>query len=207
MRFPKAKARAGIAGIAMCAAGVIAHALPDVNTPIDPAKRAPVSTSDAVRPSSTALQGDGVIGGRVIRMSSIPLKPAAIGDRRSAIQVAEAREKNVIRNETKQFDVRPRDRDRRQRAGDLPASIPRLSENQFQKIITAYEEGRVPAREFLQADIGAGDDRVSIGEINRYANPRRALEAQGIPVRQAASAEEAPAGSTPVPLPLPGDKR
>ncbi|MGH8019239.1 MAG: hypothetical protein ACREIA_13285 [Opitutaceae bacterium] len=188
--FGKAVRRGLASAAVLFVTGPIGLALPDVRTPIDPAKRARVSTSDAVRPSASMFQGDGVIGGRVIRMSEIPLKPAALGDQRANIRVAESREKKLVHTETRKFAVRPQDRDRRDRASDLPASIPRLSTDQFRKIIAAYEEGRVPASALLQAEIGAGENRVSIGDINRFADPRRALEEQGIPVRQAGAGEE-----------------
>ncbi len=190
MGFFGKTARWSLASVVLLAAGPIGFALPNANTPIDPTRRARVSTSDAARPSATTFQGDGVIGGRVIRMSEIPLRPAAVGGQRAPVRVEESREKNLIRAETREFAVRPKDRDRRDRASDLPASIPRLSKDQFQKIIAAYEEGRTPASALLQAEVGAGDNRVTIGDINRYANPRRALEEQGIPVRQAGGAAE-----------------
>lgn len=178
-----------------------ARALPDPNAPIDPAKRASVSTSNAVRPSATPIQGDGVIGGQTIRVSQIPLQPAAIGGERAAIQVTETRGKVVIEKETRRPAVRSSDRDPRHRASERPASIPRISGDRFQKILREYERGRVPAAALLQAEIGTGEQRVSIGDINRYANPRRALEAQGIPVTPAAGSEPPAADSAPVPIP------
>ncbi|WP_442889311.1 hypothetical protein [Congregicoccus parvus] len=178
-----------------------AFALPKANQPIDPEKRAPISTRDAVRPGAAILQGDGVIGGGMLRTSQIPLRPAAVSGERAAVEVTEARDKRMIRPEVQPVDVRARERDRRRAASDLPASIPRLSDSQFRGIVTAYQQGRMPARDMLVAEVGAGNREVSIGDINRYANPARALEAQGIPVRRAgasAASEAAPADVVPI---------
>jgi hypothetical protein len=189
------------AAVLLLAAPAVGLALPKVGQPIDPEKRAPISTSDAVRPGAAVLQGDGVIGGGMLRTSQIPLRPAAVSGERAPVQVTEARDKRMIRPDVQPVDVRARERDRRRAASDLPASIPRLSDGQFRGIVTAYQQGRTPAREMLVAEVGAGNREVSIGDINRYANPARALEAQGIPVRRAgasAASEESPADVVPI---------
>lgn len=175
-------------------------ALPDVRTPIDPEKRARFSTRDAVRPSAMTPQGNGVVGGRIITPPEVAVGEAAIDGERAAIQVRETRDKTMIATDARPYPVRS-DRDlRRSSASDLPASIPRLRPERFQRILTAYEKGRTPATEMLRAGIDTDEASVDIGEINRFANPRRVLEEQGIPVREAGSGEPPPAGATPVPV-------
>lgn len=175
-----------------------AFALPDVTKPVDATKRASVSTADAVQPAATPLKQNGAIGGRVIRMSEIPIRRAVVQDERAPIVLRESRDKNVIAPARRKFPV---NRDARvQLAAQLPASIPRLEPAQFRRMLSDYRNGRVPAAAQLNTEISVGEKRVSIGDINRFANPRRALEAQGIPVTSAASEEEGRSDNATVPL-------
>ena len=183
--------------------GTSAQALPKKDDPIDPAKRAPISTADAIRPAATPVKGDGVIGGRVVRMSEIPVNRATVGDERAAIAVRETRGKqNVRKPEARAIAARTY---HTTRAGDRPATLPRIDADRFRKMLHEYEKGRTPAAELVSGDIQIGRDRVSLADINRFASPRAALEAQGIPVTQAASSD-APASTDSAPVPVAQEK-
>lgn len=185
-------------GCAITAAPAL-FALPDPNEPIDPTKRAPISTSNAIQPSAAPMQGNGVVPIRVIRMSEIPITRAPINTAtRAPVNVQETRAKKIITPTTRALKVKAQPHTFR--AGDLPASIPRLDPNRYRKLISAYQKGRVPADELLNTDVTLGNRRVSIGDINRYASPRAALEAQGIPVVPAASGPAPESSSAPIPV-------
>jgi hypothetical protein len=182
------------------AAVPLALALPDPNAPIDPAKRASVSTADAVRPSAKANPESPFANARIIRMNEIPLQTAPAQKKRAPVEVRETRGKKKVATEQRtpgvQMDLP------RSRAMDQLAAVPRFDERQFRKVLREYEEGRIPADTMLSALVQPGADQVDIGEINRFANPRRTLEAQGIPVIEAGSGKQAaPAESTGTPVP------
>lgn len=184
--------------VGLCLAALPAQALPDPNKPIDPTKRAPVSTANAVKPAAMPKRGNGVVPGRVIRMSEIPIRRARVSDQQP-VAVREAREKKVVAPQRREFQVRRGQRT--QRASDLPASIPRLPPEHFQTMLAAYETGRIPADAWQTIEVTPAGQRVSIGEINRFAGPRATLEAQGIPVTPAATQPASAETSTPVPVP------
>lgn len=188
-----------IAIVALFAASAPAYALPDPNAPIDPTKRADVSTADAVRPGDQKAPQSRTIPGRVVRMSEIPIRRAAVEEQRAPVQVRETRDKKIIQPERRDFSVRKNDRVRR--AENLPAALPRIDRKRFNRLLAEYQQGRVPADEMLHADIALGTRRASLDDINRFAGPRATLEAQGIPVVPAASGETPARHSAPVPLP------
>lgn len=173
-------------------------ALPDKDDPIDPTKRAPVSTAEAVKPAAKPDASGGVVRGRIIRMSEIPIRRSTLGDQRSSVQVKETRSKDrVIRPSARELAVRKFDS---HHASDRPAMIPRISAERFQRMLREYEENRVPATSWMGAEIELGDQRVGLAEINRFASPRAALEAQGIPVTTAGSGEATPSAAPTVPI-------
>lgn len=185
---------------ALLLAAVSAVALPRVDAALgkklDPTKRASISTSSAVQPEANpALQSE-ISSPRVVRMSKVPIRPAAVSGDRAPIEVRDDREKRIITGDVKRPDVRSVDRIR---AGDRPAIVPALDRKKFREMIAAYESGGKPADEMLSATITVGGQELDLGEINRFANPRRALEAQGIPVIPAASGEEVASEAETVP--------
>jgi hypothetical protein len=132
-------------------------------------------------------------------MSEVPLRRATVDGNRATVEVKETRKKeNVARPAARKKDVRTF---ATTRASDRPASIPRIDPERFRRMLREYEEGRVPAAGMLATEIKVGDENVDLSEINRYANPRAALEAQGIPVTPAGADAPAPSESTPVPIP------
>jgi len=155
---------------------------------LDPTKRASISTTSAVQPKANPVIQTEVTSPRVVRMATIPIRPATVSGERAAIEVRDDREKRMITAEIQRPAVRNVDRTR---AGDRPAIIPALDRKRFREMIAAYEKGRTPANQMLNSTITLGGKEIDIGEINRFANPRRALEAQGIPVIPAASEQEA----------------
>jgi hypothetical protein len=173
-------------------------ALPKPDEPVDPTKRAPISTSAAVKPAATRVKGDGVVNGRVIRMNEIPVRRSASTDKRVAVDVRETRKKDrVIKPSARAIAARKIDV---QRAADRPAAIPRIDAQRFQRMLREYERDRVPAAEMVSGEVQVGGDTVDLGEINRFVNPRATLEAQGIPVIPAGSAPSAESTSEPVPV-------
>lgn len=179
------------------AAATSVRALPNPDEPIDPTRRAPISTADAVRPTSTALRGDGVIGARVIRMSEIPVRRAVVGNRRAPIVVRAEPADRVLRPSAETITAREF---ASTRADEQRAPIPRLDPEQFRRLLREYENNRTPAAGMLAGEIEVGRQRVDLAEINRFANPRATLEAQGIPVIPAGSGVAPEAGSAPVPI-------
>lgn len=184
--------------LGLAVADVPVRALPNPDEPIDATKRAPISTNAAVRPAAKPVNGNGVIGGRVIRMTEVPVRRSAIADDRAAVDVRETRKKDrVTKPSARAITARKIDVSR---ASDRPVAIPRIDAQRFQRMLREYEEDRVPAAEMLHGEVAVGNVTVDLGEINRFANPRAALEAQGIPVRSAGSGETSEATSTPVPV-------
>ncbi len=117
------------------------------------------------------------------------------------INVAETRPKRVQKGTVRatpaarEFSSRP--------AADLPQVVPRLEAGRYQKILTRYRAGHTRAADLRRAPVHRGEARVDLAEINRFANPRAALERQGIPV---VSAGDSPAGESAQPtVPLSGD--
>ncbi len=187
-----------VAVLALGTGGQPVGALPKPDEPIDPTKRAPISTANAVQPSATRIEGNGVVGGRIIRMSEIPIQHAAIEDQRAAVDVRETRKKDkVIKPSAKEITARSVEI---RRASDRPAAIPRIDAEQFRHMLRAYEDNRVPAAELASGDIKVGKKRVTLADINRFADPRATLEAQGIPVTVAGSQDKAERNSAPVPI-------
>jgi hypothetical protein len=174
---------------------------------IDPTKRAPVSTSGAVQPAARPMKSSAFTNARIIRMNDIPLQPAAVQDRRANVVVTEGRSKTIISPARREVTVVQSDAPRHH-ASERPASIPRLDRERFERMLDDYSEGRIPANTLLNTAITQDGARVSLGDINRFASPRAALEAQGIPVIQAGGGEPAgdggaatPADGTPVAIP------
>ena len=155
---------------------------------LDPTKRASISTTSAVQPKANPVIQTEVTSPRVVRMATIPIRPATVSGERAAIEVRDDREKRMITAEIQRPAVRNVDRTR---AGDRPAIIPALDRKRFREMIAAYKKGRTSANQMLNSTITLGGKEIDIGDINRFANPRRALEAQGIPVIPAASEQEA----------------
>ncbi len=201
-RAGEARARPVAALVAALALGAAAaNALPDVNTPIDPTRRASVSTSDAVRPSASPFRGDGVIPqGRVAAETVTVRRVVLEGDGRRIDPTAKA-QPVILRPEAGERRVRSGDRVRA--ADSLPAAIPRLDRDQYRRRIAAYARGATPAAELVRSDIALGATRVDMEDINRHAGPRNALERQGIPVARPGSEEASPPTATPVPFPTP----
>jgi hypothetical protein len=131
-------------------------------------------------------------------MSEIPLHRATVDGARAAVEVRETRKKdNVMKpsaraNTARKFDT--------QHVSARPAVIPRLDRERFQRMLREYEKNRVPASEMLNGDVVVGNETVDLADINRFVNPRAALEAQGIPVHAAGSTESPAPGSVTVPL-------
>ena len=173
-------------------------ALPDPNDPVDPTKRAPISTRDAVRPAATPVKGNGVVGGRVIRMNEIPVRRSTVQGDRAAVEVRETRKKNrVIKpaarpTRTRQFAIRS--------AAERPAAIPRIDSERFRRILRDYEDNRVPTATLISNDTQRRDRPVSLADINRFANPRETLQAQGIPVTPAASGAAQESNTSTIPI-------
>jgi hypothetical protein len=179
--------------IGLLAGGPVAQALPNPDQPIDPSKRAPISTADAVRPAATPTNGNGVVNGRVIRMAEVPIQRAHVDGDRAPVEVRETRAKEqVTRPTAKRITGRTVEV---QRASDRPAAIPRIDRERFHRLLREYENDRMPAAAMIAGELQVGDQRVSLADINRFANPRAPLEAQGIPVVPAGSSEAPPASA------------
>lgn len=183
----------------LLAGSLPAWALPKKEDAIDPTKRAPVSTANAVRPAATPVNGNGVVGGRVIPMSEISIRRSSVDGARAAVDVRETREKDrVIKPTAKTNAARTVTITR---AADRPAAIPRITAERFQHLLREYEDNRVPATAMIAGEIQVGDQRVSLADINKFSNPRATLEAQGIPVTTAGSGETSASTSPTVPVP------
>jgi len=186
------------AALLLAAISVVASVRVDaaLGQKLDPTKRASISTTTAVEPQANPIFQSDVSSPRVVRMSKIPIRQATVSRDRAAIEVRDDREKRIITGEIKRPDLRTVDGNR---AGDRPAIIPALDQKRFREMIAAYENGRTPANEMLSSTITVGGKELDLGEINRFASPRRALEAQGIPVIPAASAQEVESDSETIP--------
>lgn len=186
--------------VATCllAGALPAGALPKKEDAIDPTKRAPVSTANAVRPAATPINGNGVVGGRAIPMSEISVRRSSVDGARAPVDVRETRQKDrVIKPSAKANTARSVTITR---AVDRPAAIPRINAERFQHLLREYEDNRVPATEMIAGEIRVGDQRVSLADINKFSNPRATLEAQGIPVTTAGSGASAASSSSTVPI-------
>lgn len=206
MPAPVGFRRPSVVSVAACLAllaGVV-PALGALEERIDPGKRARVTTSGAVQPAARPMGSSAFSQPRVIRLNEIPLRGAGVQDQRARVEVKETRAKTTLNPPRHEVTVVQREASRRQ-AGQMPASIPRLDRERFERMLQGYREGLARADSLLNPAITKDGRIVSLGDINRFANPRAALEAQGIPVRRAgedsgAEAEEVPAG-TPLPIP------
>ncbi|RME68262.1 MAG: hypothetical protein D6781_11365, partial [Verrucomicrobia bacterium] len=138
----------------LASAAAPVRALPDPTQPIDPTRRAEISTKDAVRPGGGTVKGDGVVPLRVIRMSELPVRKVELPAHGRTPTVAEARPKVVIQKKNVRSPAaETRRRGEVKAARDMPASIPRLRRERFQKMITEYRRGRIPADAFLHDSI------------------------------------------------------
>lgn len=154
---------------------------------IDPTKKSDYSTSDAMKPGSTKLKKARINTSQTVPMVEFSMKKTTLRGSGAPITVEEAMKKQVITPDTRLHEVLKFDSDL---AADLPSTLPRIRRDDFQKMIREYERGNVPSNPFENAEVVIGGNLVSIGDINRFANPRSALEAQGIPVTKAASEEK-----------------
>lgn len=184
------------AAMIFAAAGPV-RALHHPDDPIDPSKRAPVSTGDAVRPAATVPTGTGVVGDGRIPIARAPVPTATVSTPKAPVVVTEAREKSVRKHGVRKTSAAPA-RDVK-RASELPASIPRLDRRSFQKSLAEYRTGAKSARDMTHQRLRVGEKTADLAEINRFANPRATLERQGIPVVSAGSQAEPPPDSAPVP--------
>lgn len=167
--------------------------------PIDPSKRAPVSTGDAVRPAATVPTGSGVVGDGRLPISRATVPASTVSTPRAPIVVTESHDKSV-----RKPGVRKPSASRKgdsKRAGDLPATIPRLDRQEFHKTLSEYRTGAKPASDMRHERLRVGEETVDLGEINRFASPRATLERQGIPVVTAGSQQDSEPAAAPVPVP------
>jgi len=187
--------------VVLAAARPACAALDKRNDPIDPTKRAPISTSDAVRPAATMPAGNGVVGDGRVPTPRASVPASSVSTPQASIVVSETREKQVRKPGVRKASASPvRTKDMR-KASDLPASIPRLDRRGYEKTLTEYREGARRASDMTHHRVQVGDQTVDLSEINRFASPRATLEQQGIPVVPAG--EQAPAGSGAAPVPIP----
>ncbi len=187
-----------VVAIVINTAAVLVHALPHPDDPVDPSKRAPISTKDAVRPAATTPAGSGIVGDGKIPEKHASIQVASTDKSRAPIVVSETKKKSVTKPAERGVKVR-RDFNSRH-VSRLPSSIPRLDRERFGKTLAEYRQGKVPPSNLANLKVRVGKETVDMAEINRYANPRAALEAQGIPVTSAASGT-APEG-TPAVVPV-----
>jgi hypothetical protein len=156
---------------------------------VDPNRKSDYSTSGAMKPSEMKFKKAPINTSQSVKTPEVPIKRASLSGDGEKITVEEARQKQMITPQTRTMKVMKFDS---KTAASLPASIPRIRREDFQKLVREYEQGRVPSNPFMNAQVVVGGEMVSIGDINRFANPRSALEAQGIPVVRAAAEEEKP---------------
>jgi hypothetical protein len=167
---------------------------------IDPTKKSDYSTSGAMKPGSTKLKKSRINTSQTVTTAEFSMKKTNLRGSGATITVEEAMKKQIITPDTRRHEVLKFDSDL---AAELPSTLPRIRRDDFQKMIREYERGNVPSNPFENAQVVIGGNLVSIGDINRFANPRRALESQGIPVTRAASDETketpTPRGSVVIP--------
>lgn len=173
-------------------------ALPDPDEPVDPAKRAPISTRDAVRPGGSQPTDRGVVGeGRIpVTRARVPAASKAASKR--TVNPSETRPKCV-----RQVPVRAMTGAREAsslRVAALPGSIPRLEAGQFKRILMGYRAGRTRAADLRHVPARHARDAIDLAAVNRFANPRATLEQQGIPVVPAGSRPAEDTSQTTVPL-------
>lgn len=181
------KIRVFLAAIVMWIVAAVTSAVSVAATAdVDPRKKSDHSTSEAMKPSEMKFKKAPISTDRTVSVKDFPMKQVNLRGDRAPINVEEARKKQVIAPQTRMFEVMKFDSDK---VADLPSTLPRIRRDDFQKMIREYERGNVPTNPFENADVVIGGHRVSIGDINKFANPRHALEAQGIPVIEAASEE------------------
>ena len=63
--------------------------------------------------------------------------------------------------------------------------VTRMSEDEFRAIVKKYQQSMKEPVETRQSGIQVGEEGVSLDEINKYSDPSRGLEEQGIPVEKA----------------------
>lgn len=153
---------------------------------VDPTKKSDYSTSDAMKPGSTKFKKSTINTSQTLSTAEFSMKKVNLRGSGATITVEEAMKKQIITPEMRLHEVLKFDSDL---AAELPSTLPRIRRDDFQKMIREYERGNVPSNPFENAEVVIGGNLVSIGDINRFANPRRALESQGIPVTKAASDE------------------
>jgi hypothetical protein len=156
---------------------------------VDPTKKSDFSTSKAMKPSEMKFKKAPINTDRTVSVKDFQMKQANLRGDGAPINVEEARKKQMITPQTRMFEVMKFDSNQ---VADLPSTLPRIRRDDFQKMMREYERGNVPTNPFENAQVVIGGNLVSIGDINQFANPRHALEAQGIPVTKAASGEERP---------------
>jgi hypothetical protein len=168
---------------------------------VDLKKKSSYSTSGAMRPTEMKFKKAPINTSKSVKTPDVPIKRARLSGDGKKISVEEARKKQIITPQTRSMEVMTFDS---KTAVSLPASIPRIRREDFQKLVREYEQGRVPSNPFENAQVMIGGEMVGIGDINRYANPRSALEAQGIPVTRAATDEDKPKDAPKRSVAIPG---
>ncbi|MBE2212531.1 MAG: hypothetical protein IAE82_01570 [Opitutaceae bacterium] len=189
-----------LAAIFVAAAVPVRADLDPRNDPVDPTKRAPIATSDAVRPVATQPVGTGAIGSGRLPVVRAPVELSPVATSRAPVVVTETRAKSVKRPDVRRAGASTSRSSSVKRAADQRATIPQLDRERFQRTLSDYRRGVRSAADMTHQRVRVDGKTVDIGEINRYASPRATLERQGIPVVSAGGQGEAQTDGAPIPL-------
>ena len=140
------------------------------------------------RPETTMSPGGQVIhASETLNRKMLDSKMARANREQAPIAMSEANRKEIKVYGTKEI---PMVETRVLTKPGEEVVVTRMSEAEFQAIVKKYQQGMKEPVETLKSGIEVGEDGVSIDEINKYSDPSRGLEKQGIPVEKVGAGDE-----------------
>ena len=146
-------------------AGVLMARAADATSPVDYAQRnAPFAPAATVAPAKQAPETNAAVQEKRVDKTIVDKKPAAVGERRAAIDVQEAREKTIRGKDS----YRPEKLEQPMSAlNHREASMSTAADSNKPQLITKYQDGLTSASAANMARFPALD-RATGAKINRF---------------------------------------
>jgi hypothetical protein len=152
--------------------------------------KATPKTVDVTRPEGTVVPGDRVVhSSDNINRKVMDTSMARVNGERSPISMEETKGKEVKVYRTQ--DITLIDTKTSRRASE-EVSVPRMSNDEFQKILERYQKGMDQPIITKKTPIKESADTVSLDDINRYSDSAESVDNEGIPIVPAGGEETKP---------------
>ena len=163
-----------VASVGLCAA-VFSRAA-DATTPVDYTDRnAPFAPSATVAPAKKSPQVNESVQDKRVEKNTVEKKPAAVGERRAAIDLTEAREKNIVEKNSH----RPEKTEQpASRFDHREASMSTAADSKKPQMVVKYQDGLTSASATNMARFPA-IERGTAAKLNRFVFRKNGSETAG----------------------------